>query len=125
MSRRLRFSERALEQLELAVDRIAADDPAAALRMHDRILGRLDGLKDFPDTGRMVPERGDPGLQEVIVAPYRIAFRFGEAEIRVIAVAHGRQDMHVVIDEALEDQDDRSARTAGAARATGQCRPDA
>jgi len=101
--RRLRFSARAIEQLEDALAYIAQDDPAAAGRLCDAIHKRLGLLKEYPLSGRMLPERGRPGTREVVVRPYRIVYRITEEEVYVVAVAHGRRDMRRVLDEDHED----------------------
>ncbi|HEY3352261.1 MAG TPA: type II toxin-antitoxin system RelE/ParE family toxin [Polyangia bacterium] len=91
MTRALRFSAWALEQLEEALAYIAADDPEAAAAMADRIERRLTNLERFPHAGRVVPELGDPARREIIVVPYRIIYRADSDEIRILAVIHGRR----------------------------------
>ncbi|MCF8111459.1 MAG: type II toxin-antitoxin system RelE/ParE family toxin [Desulfobacteraceae bacterium] len=35
----------------------------------------MERLVDFPESGRIVPEFGDPGIREVIRKPFRIVYR--------------------------------------------------
>ncbi|MBI5388091.1 MAG: type II toxin-antitoxin system RelE/ParE family toxin [Verrucomicrobia bacterium] len=58
-----------------AVQHIAQDNPTAAAKLGYAILDRIKLLRDFPWMGRVVPERDDPTLREVIHKPYRIIYR--------------------------------------------------
>ena len=49
---------------------IAKDDPPAALKFGDLIFARVDTLERFPEIGRIVPERGQPHIREIVVKPY-------------------------------------------------------
>lgn len=91
MTRRLRFADSALGQLEEALACIAADHPRAAERIAAAIEKRLAQLKQLPLSGRVVPELGDPERREVIVRPFRIVYRVLPDQIRVLAVVHGRR----------------------------------
>ena len=60
-----------------------------------KILATVDRLRDFPESGRLVPEFDDATLREVIVAPYRIAYRIiKKGEIHVLAVHHSARGAH-------------------------------
>ena len=88
---KLRYSARALQQLEEALGYIAEDNPGAALAIADAIDHRLNHLRRFPRSGRVVPELADPERRELIVAPVRVVYRVVGEEIRILAVVHGRQ----------------------------------
>jgi plasmid stabilization system protein ParE len=51
--------------------------------MVHRLVAAVERLEAFPESGRVVPERNDEGIREVIVRPYRIVYRLrpGVAEI--------------------------------------------
>jgi hypothetical protein len=40
----------------------------------------------FPESGRIVPERQDPAVREVIVQPYRLVYRLGDDVVEVATV---------------------------------------
>jgi plasmid stabilization system protein ParE len=40
----------------------------------ERIVQGVERLASFPESGRVVPERNDPQLREVIVRPYRVVY---------------------------------------------------
>lgn len=70
---------------------IAGDNPIAAERFGLAVLEKLKLLQDHPTLGRVVPERGDPSLREIIHHPYRIVYRVRESEqrVEVIRFWHG------------------------------------
>jgi plasmid stabilization system protein ParE len=42
-----------------------------------RLVAAVERLEAFPQSGRVVPERNDEAIREVIVRPYRIVYRDG------------------------------------------------
>jgi plasmid stabilization system protein ParE len=54
---------------------IAEDNPSAAERFGRSLLQAVERLADFPESGRIVPEFGDPNIREVIRKPCRIVYR--------------------------------------------------
>jgi len=71
---RVRFTPSARREFLEALEYVAQDSPAAA----DAILGRsVDGLvqlRDFPESGHILPEFPDLPYREVIVNPYRFFY---------------------------------------------------
>ncbi len=74
---------------------IARDSPAAAASMVQRLRAEAVRLAQFPETGRVVPEYGDPTIRELIVAPYRLMYRYQPERnrVQVIAVVHGSRQL--------------------------------
>jgi plasmid stabilization system protein ParE len=70
---------------------IAKNNPPAALKFGDLIFARVDTLEKFPEIGRIVPERGQPHIREIVVRPYRIIYRLRKADklVEVLRVWHG------------------------------------
>lgn len=52
---------------------------------------KLSRLKEFPDSGRPLPEFPDLPFREVIVNPYRFFYRVKDKTVWTIAVWHGAQ----------------------------------
>jgi plasmid stabilization system protein ParE len=69
---------------------IAEDDPAAAGRFIRSLFEVVERLPSFPESGRIVPEFGDPGIREVIRRPCRIVYRIkpDTATIEIARVWH-------------------------------------
>ncbi|MGA2788810.1 MAG: type II toxin-antitoxin system RelE/ParE family toxin [Verrucomicrobiota bacterium] len=70
---------------------IARDNSAAALRLGDLIFQRVDSLQNFPELGRIVPERSQPTTREIVVGNYRIVYRVRHEQktIEILRVWHG------------------------------------
>jgi toxin ParE1/3/4 len=54
---------------------IAEDSPSAAERFVRGLFHAVERLADFPESGRIVPEFGDPTVREVVRKPCRIVYR--------------------------------------------------
>ena len=72
---------------------IAQDAPAAATRVIRRIRADVRLLAQHPQQGRIVPEYDDPAIREIIVAPYRVVYRYTAERdlVQVVAVYHSAQ----------------------------------
>jgi toxin ParE1/3/4 len=70
---------------------IAKDNSPAALKFGDLIFARVDMLERFPEIGRIVPERNQPHIREIVVSPYRIVYRLRKPEklVEILRVWHG------------------------------------
>jgi len=52
----------------------------------ERIIAAVERLRAFPESGRIVPERSDPQIREVIVRPYRVVYRYRQGEVEIATV---------------------------------------
>lgn len=68
---------------------IAHDSARYARRVVDRLTARSRQMGRFPRSGQMVPEYQDPDIREVLEGAYRVIYRVGEEDVRVLAVIHG------------------------------------
>src|SRR6266705_2061648 len=84
-------TEIANEDLASLVRYIARDNPAAAERFGLNLLDKLRLLREQPLLGRVVPERGEPNLREIVHHPYRIVYpvRQREQVVEVLRFWHG------------------------------------
>ncbi len=90
MRRRVLWAESAVEDLAQTLEYIAADNPAAAHEMIDRIMETGEQLAEFA-TGR----RGRVhGTYERMVAgtPFIIAYELAGSDINILRVIHGVRD---------------------------------
>ena len=46
----------------------------------------------MPDRGRVVPERDDPTVRELLVGPYRLLYYAAESDVAILGVLHQRRD---------------------------------
>ena len=65
---------------------IAEDNASAAGRFVRSLFQAVERLADFPESGRIVPEFGDPAIREVIRKPCRIVYRV-DSRKRIIEIA--------------------------------------
>ena len=84
----VRWTETAYEDLAAIRAFIQHDSPAYAELFVTRLYEAVGRLRQFPDSGRMVPERADPSLRELIRPPYRIVYRRHEAAVEVLTIFH-------------------------------------
>ena len=81
--------------LDLWLD-IAADNPAAADRVYDRIEARIEILKGFPEAGAPRPELA-ADARFLVEPPYLILYRLVPEGVQIVRVVHGARH----IDRAL------------------------
>ena len=88
---RVQFLQEAPDDLEEIILYIAQDSPAAALRMHDKIIEKANGLTAFPRLGRLVPDKkmGAAGYRMLTVKPYLMFYRIIGDAVFVYRVLHG------------------------------------
>lgn len=87
----IRFTLSARSQFLAALRFIAEDNPAAAATFRIKAEEALERLKDFPDSGRLLPEFPDLLYREVIVPPYRFFYRVEDEAAVVVGVWHTAQ----------------------------------
>jgi plasmid stabilization system protein ParE len=86
MAFRIDWTEVALSDLQETVRFIAGDNPQAAKRFGNLIVERIEGISTLPFSARMVPEKNDENIREIILRPYRL----------VLEIDSVRQVVHVL-----------------------------
>ncbi|MHB9111875.1 MAG: type II toxin-antitoxin system RelE/ParE family toxin [Thermoleophilia bacterium] len=85
--RKVTFAVSVVEDLEAIrkwyVDQHVPDVGESQLR---EMIGQVERLAEFPESGRIVPEFGVLKLQEIIHPPFRIAYRLDNDRVRVVRV---------------------------------------
>jgi plasmid stabilization system protein ParE len=72
--------------LEEIREYIAQDSPRYAAVVAARLVGAVDRLRAFPESGRLVPEVADPSVREIIHGAYRIVYQLRVATAEVLTV---------------------------------------
>ena len=85
------FTPTGRRQFLEAIAYIHRDNPSAAASFRHKAEERLSRLKQFPDSGRIIPEFPDLPFREVIVKPYRFFYRVKDKTVWIVAVWHGAQ----------------------------------
>ena len=60
--------------------------PEVGERLLREVLQQAERLAEFPESGRVVPEFGNPALREIIHPPFRIVYRRDPQRVRVVRV---------------------------------------
>ncbi len=79
------FAEDALSDLEVVLDYISVDNPAAAQQFGKALLNHVELLQSLPRIGVPVPRR--PGIRKILHSPVRVYYRLHE-DRRLIEVLH-------------------------------------
>ena len=85
---KVKWTNVALGDLRAIYDYVAQDSPKYADRLMDKIIERVNVLKQHPRIGRMVPEFGNDLIRELIEGNYRIIYRIESQEYIGIARVH-------------------------------------
>jgi toxin ParE1/3/4 len=83
------WSPEALRDLESIRAFIAQDSERYAELVVRRLVGAVERLRSFPESGRVVPERNDPMVREVLVGSYRVVYRLVQRQPEVVTVFRG------------------------------------
>jgi plasmid stabilization system protein ParE len=60
--------------------------PEVGARFVAEIVGQVERLAAFPESGRIVPEFGLAAVRELLQPPFRIVYRVGESKIWIVRV---------------------------------------
>jgi toxin ParE1/3/4 len=94
------WSPKAIEDVEEIASYIAKDSVAYAAAVVRKILDTTGNLSNFPLSGRIVPELGDPAIREKLVYSYRVIYRVEVETITIAAVIHGKRLLDSEINES-------------------------
>ena len=94
----------ALDDIDSIARYIAEDSAEMASLFVRRLTEATDRLREFPLSGRMIPEIDDPNSQEIIYGAYRIMYRVEGNEVWITGVVHGARDWRH--EQSLDDESD-------------------
>ena len=86
MAYRIFWTPIAVQDLREICNFISRDNPVAAQRMGEELIKQAEAIALFPQSGRMVPEKKDPLIREIIFGSYRIIYQVDEVD-KVVALA--------------------------------------
>ena len=86
------WSPRARLNLEEIGDYIAKDAPDRAAAFEDKLIDSVSRLKDFPESGSVVPE--NESFREAHLQGYRIIYRIRITSVDIITIiSHGQNSL--------------------------------
>jgi len=89
---KIRWTSKAVKQLEQIVDFISEDSNHYATLTVRNIFKKVRLLKSHPRLGRIVPELNEPDVREMIYQKYRIVYQIKDDIIEIWTVFHSSQD---------------------------------
>ena len=101
---RVLWTDTAKLDLDEIADFIAAESPASALEVINRIERSCSRLERLPERGRIVPELRSVDIlmyRELIVEPWRIVYRCENDRVHVMAVLDARRNLTGLLLERL------------------------
>jgi addiction module RelE/StbE family toxin len=84
--KRLIWSPRSIRDLESIHQYIAQDSSLYADLVVQRLLLAPERLRQFPESGRVVQERGQAEIRELIVRPFLVVYRVRGNSIEIVTV---------------------------------------
>jgi len=85
---KITWMPQALKDLDTISEYIEKDSEYYAKITIQKIFFAVKQLELFPQMGRMVPEKQDPVLREILYRNYRIVYKYRDDEIYVLTVFH-------------------------------------
>ncbi len=85
------WSHRAISRLEEIQRYISQDSPLTAEKIIKKLVLASDRLRDFPRSGRVVPEYNRENIREIMMRPYRIIYVISDTRVEIVNVLHSRQ----------------------------------
>lgn len=84
----INWSRRAIQDLAEIEGYIARERPQTARQVAEHILASVEDLANFPELGK--PGRR-PGVRNLVVPPYVIAYRLRTGGLEILSDWHGRR----------------------------------
>lgn len=83
------WSHKSIKNLEEIAEYISINSPLYAPVFIQKIINSVERLKEFPKSGRIVPEFNNKNIREVIFHNYRIVYRIRNNYVEIVLVTHG------------------------------------
>ena len=80
------WTKKSLKDLLAINDYISLDSTFYAARFISKLIKRVDQLIEFPESGRMVPEKNVHEIRELIEGNYRIFYRLQKGMITILRI---------------------------------------
>lgn len=83
------WTRKALNDLKKIYNYIGEDSPFYAARYTNKLFNKVEILETFPESGKMVPEKNDPNIRELIEGNYRIFYKYKpQKNIAILRIHH-------------------------------------
>ncbi|MCX6339339.1 MAG: type II toxin-antitoxin system RelE/ParE family toxin [Candidatus Aureabacteria bacterium] len=85
----VRWTPQAADDLESITEFISQDSPHYACLFATDVVEAVEQVANFPNLGRIVPERNDPLIREILPGSYRIVYRLRAELVELLTIHHG------------------------------------
>jgi len=80
------WTKKSLKDLRAINDYISLDSSFYAARFISKLINRVDQLIEFPESGRIVPEKNVHEIRELIEGNYRIFYRLQKEKVTILRI---------------------------------------
>jgi toxin ParE1/3/4 len=88
---KVQWTHVAYRRLEEIYAYIEKDSPSNASKWSEKLLKKIEGIKDFPKAGRAVPELGSESIREILYGNYRIVYKIKGEIASIMTIRHFKQ----------------------------------
>ena len=85
------WSPLSVEKIEEIANYIREDNVNASIAWVKAVFSKIERLKRYPKSGRIVPESEREDIREVIYRNYRIVYRVDKSRLIILTIRHGKQ----------------------------------
>ncbi|MBK7360393.1 MAG: type II toxin-antitoxin system RelE/ParE family toxin [Saprospiraceae bacterium] len=85
---KIKWGKKATKDLKSIHEYISLDSRFYANQYISKIVLRVDQLQNFPESGRIVPEKEDPSIRELIEGNYRIFYKTQRGNVIILRIHH-------------------------------------
>ncbi len=85
---KIRWTKKSIADLKNIFDYISLDSEFYASRFVHQLINQVEQLKQFPSSGRVVPELMDTKIRELIRGNYRIFYRLTKDQVTILRIHH-------------------------------------
>jgi toxin ParE1/3/4 len=90
---KIKWGKKSTKDLQAIYEFISLDSVYYADRYIDKIILRIDQLQNFPKSGRIVPEKEDPSIRELIEGNYRIFYKVQKSYVFILRIHHSSRKL--------------------------------
>jgi addiction module RelE/StbE family toxin len=90
---KISWTKWSVKDLRLIYDYISIDSPFYANRFISKIISRVEQLESMPLSGRIVPEKEDPNIRELIEGNYRIFYKVSRNNISILRIHNSARNL--------------------------------
>lgn len=85
------WAKEALYNIQEIEEFISQDNPGTAIKFTDKLISLVEKLKEYPESGRIVPELSIDQIREILHKNYRIVYLVKKNSIEIITVFEGHK----------------------------------